>query len=88
MKVSNKTLIAVGLGIIGLAYIYGRKKELVIKKDIYVLPEKFKNDVDKMSKDEIQKAIEENKRYLENATILPDTRRAIEKMLEYLKSKA
>ena len=85
MKVSNKTLIVVGLGIIGLAYIFGKNKELVIKKDTYILPEKFRNDVDKMSKDEIQEAIKQNQKYLESATILPDTRKAIEKMLEYLK---
>ena len=53
----------------------------------YDLPEKFINDVNQMNNDELNKAISENTKYLQNSKLLPQTREAIESMLKYLKSK-
>jgi hypothetical protein len=90
-KTVNKLLMGGGCLMVAFALYYGgnseSKVEIKPKESDYVIPEKFKNDVNQMSNEEINKAIEDNSNYLAKAKMLPDTRKAIESMLNYLKSK-
>ena len=87
-----------GCLVIAFALFYGKNKSVIVpkgsnykpplkKENIYDLPEKFINDVNKMNNGELDKAISENTKYLENSKMLPQTREAIESMLKHLKSK-
>lgn len=86
---SNKVLIGLGIALLGFLWLRSSKKE-VVKKEVgnVELPEKFKNDVAKMSKNEIAKAIEDNEKFLQTSKIEQGQRKSIEAMLEYLKSRA
>ncbi len=86
---NNKVLIGLGLALLGFLWLRSSKKE-VVKKEVgnVELPEKFKNDVEKMSKNEIAKAIEDNEKFLQTSKIDQGQRKSIEAMLEYLKEKA
>ena len=90
-KTVNKLLMGGGCLLVAYAFYYGGKSESKVeiksKKSKFIIPEKFKNDVNQMSDEEINKAIEDNTNYLAKAKMLPDTRKAIESMLNYLKSK-
>ena len=90
-KTVNKILMGGGCLLVAYAFYSGNKSNsnisVKVKESDYVLPEKFKNDVNQMSNEEIDKAISDNTKYLSSSTIVPDTRKAIEKMLEYLTSK-
>jgi len=84
---SNKILIGLGVALLGVLWLRSLKKEVVKKEGEIELPEKFKNDVAKMSKDEIIKAIEDNTKFLETSKIDEEKRKSIESMLEYLRGK-
>ncbi len=86
---SNKVLIGLGIALLGFLWLRSSKNE-VVKKEVgnVELPEKFKNDVAKMSKNEIAKAIEDNEKFLQTSKIEQGQRKSIEAMLEYLKSRA
>tara|TARA_Y100000592_G_scaffold101114_1_gene185644 strand:+ start:25784 stop:26065 length:282 start_codon:yes stop_codon:yes gene_type:complete len=88
-KTVNKLLMGGGCLMVAFALFYGGKSEskVEVKESEYVIPEKFKNDVNQMSNEEINKAIKDNTNYLATAKMLPETRKAIESMLNYLKSK-
>jgi hypothetical protein len=86
---NNKILVGLGLALLGFLWLGSSKKEVVNKELGNIeLPEKFKNDVAKMSKNEITKAIEDNEKFLQNSKIEQGQRKSIEAMLEYLKSRA
>jgi len=84
---SNKILIGLGVALLGVLWLRSLKKEVVKKEGEIELPEKFKNDVAKMSKDEIIKAIEDNTKFLETSKIDEEKTKSIESMLEYLRGK-
>ena len=86
---SNKVLIGLGIALLGFLWLRSSKKD-VTKKDVgnIELPKKFKNDVAKMSKNEIAKAIEDNEKFLQTSKIEQGQRKSIESMLKYLKSRA
>lgn len=86
---SNKVLIGLGIALLGFLWLRSSKKD-VVKKEVgnIELPEKFKNDVAKMSKNEIAKAIEDNEKFLQTSKIEQGQRKSIEAMLEYLKSRS
>lgn len=90
MKKETNILLIVG-GILLIGYAWTKSVKINEKKSEVSgessLPEKFINDVKNMSKDDIQKAIKDNEKYLENKGISEDSRKAIESMLEYLRSK-
>ena len=90
-KTVNKLLMGGGCLIVAFAFYYGGKSEPKVenklKESDYVLSEKFKNDVNQMSNEEINKAIKENTDYLATARMLPQQREAILQMLNHLKSK-
>lgn len=90
MKKETNILLIVG-GILLIGYAWTKSVKINEKKGEVLeessLPEKFINDVKNMSKDDIQKAIKDNEKYLENKGISEDSRKAIESMLEYLRSK-
>tara|TARA_B110000259_G_C14016561_1_gene401534 strand:+ start:2217 stop:2507 length:291 start_codon:yes stop_codon:yes gene_type:complete len=91
-KTVNNLIMGGGCLVIAFALFYGKNnkiekvKPLKVKNE-YDLPEKFINDVSKMNNGELDKAISENTKYLENSKMLPQTREAIESMLKHLKSK-
>lgn len=86
---SNKVLIGLGIALLGFLWLRSSKKD-VVKKEVgnVELPEKFKKDVAKMSKNEIAKAIEDNEKFLQTSKIEQGQRKSIEAMLEYLKSRS
>ena len=94
MKDNRVNNLIIGIGVLLLASTFFYKKKPIekkvlktIKKPIYDLPIKFINDVNKMSDEELDKAISENIKYLENSKMLQQTREAIEKMLKHLQEK-
>ena len=90
-KTVNKLLMGSGCLIVALAVAYGGKikpnRNIETEVSDYVLPEKFKNDVNQMSNEEINKAIQDNTDYLASAKMSKQQREAIIQMLNYLKSK-
>tara|TARA_Y100000004_G_scaffold196600_1_gene267157 strand:+ start:139 stop:435 length:297 start_codon:yes stop_codon:yes gene_type:complete len=90
-KTVNKLLMGGGCLMVAFALYYGGKSESKVeikekvKESDYILPEKFKNHVNQMSNEELDKSIEANTKYLETSQMLPETREAIGKMLDYLK---
>tara|TARA_R110001592_G_scaffold337508_1_gene624195 strand:+ start:1323 stop:1610 length:288 start_codon:yes stop_codon:yes gene_type:complete len=90
-KTINNLIMGGGCLVIAFAFFYGnrnQKTKLVSKnKAEYELPEKFINDVNQMNNDELDKAISENTKYLQNSKMLPQTREAIQSMLKHLEGK-
>jgi hypothetical protein len=88
----NNLIIGMGCLIVAFAFYFkdGKGQKTVLKESSetktkdYVLSEKFKNKVKQMSDEELDEAIESNTKYLETSKMLPETREAIEQMLDYL----
>ena len=97
---NNKFIIGLGLVTIGFALFYFKDKKIkkVVPKVISTkndeveeeleeegLPQRFIDDVKKMSDDELDKTIKGNRQILEDTKINDDEREAVEFMLEFCK---